>query len=193
MHSLSFTACSGENVYLYGSSRRCQLHFEVLCGLRKPELGTVNADGRDLYTMEHRSMFEFRSDNIGAIPRDGGLIPELQMIEQITLPMKLAGIGTETILSRLRGLTSEQMPLHSLYNLPSRCSARKQAYASILRAIIREPRIYIMNGFLDEFDDLDADALWAFFLSMRPKNSTLIYLSGSPAPDQVTWTRQLKL
>ena len=34
----------------------------------------------------------FRRDTIGAVPQDLGLIPELRMIDQIALPMKLAGM-----------------------------------------------------------------------------------------------------
>lgn len=191
--SLNFTACAGENVYLYGNPGRRQLHFDILCGLRKPDFGSVYFPPQPLYALPKRMAPAFRRDNIGAIPYGGGLIPELPMLPQVILPLKLAGLEREAILARLQELISDRIPLHSLYTPPSRSNPRKQAYASIFRAVIRKPKVIVVNGFLDIFEELDADLLWEALLSLRPKESVLIYLSGAPAPEQVAWTQQLKL
>lgn len=193
MQSLSLTACPGENLYFYGAERRCQLHFEVLCGLRKPDHGTVAADGQDLYSLPAQAAAAVRRDRIGAIPRDGGLIAELPMVTQVVLPMKLAGYDRDAMLSRLQELVSDKMPLHSLYNPPSRSAPRKQAYAAIFRAVLQKPKVIVINGFLDGFEELDADALWETLLSFRPKDSVLLYLSGAPAPERIHWTQKWKL
>ena len=193
MRSLNLTASAGENVYLYGSPNHCQLHFSILCGLKKPDFGAVFFQLQELHAMPDQAGAAFRRDYIGAIPQGGGLLPELSMIDQITLPMRLAGEESEVILSRLRELTSERMPLHSLYNLPGKCNPRKRAYASVFKAVIRNPQMIIVHGFMDECGELDADALWDTLLFFRPKDSVLIYLSGAPAPEQVQWTQRQKL
>ena len=135
----------------------------------------------------------FRRDTIGAVLQDLGLIPELRMIDQIALPMKLAGMDDETIISEIRKLTSELMPLHNLFNVPGKCNARKQAHAAMIRAVIRKPQVILLNGFLDDLPDIDRDALWEAFHAIRPKDSVLIYLSGAPAPEQVNWTQMLRV
>lgn len=193
LQSLSFTAGPGDNVYLYGGPGRCRLHYEVLCGLRKPDMGSVMVAGQELYAMSAQKAANFRRDRIGAIPEGGGLIREMPMITQVAMPMKLAGLEEKAMLARLEELVSDRMPLHSLYSLPGRCNARKRTYASIFRAVIRKPEVLILNGFGEELDELDADALWEALLSARPEGSVLICLSGAPAPEQAAWTRQLRL
>lgn len=188
---LSITAKAGDNIFINGSPKRCETHFEVLCGLRRPDVGEVKLCGKNPYEMNAREAAAFRRDNIGAVPQDLGLIPELRMIDQIALPMKLAGVDDETIIAEIRKLTSELMPLHNLVNIPGKCTVRKQAHAAMIRAVIRSSQIIVFNGFLDDVPDIDRDALWKVFHTIRPQNSVLIYLSGAPAPEQVNWTNQI--
>lgn len=190
---LSIVGKAGDNLFVGGSPKRCETHFEVLCGLRRPDVGEVKICGRNPYEMTAREAAAFRRDTIGAVPQDLGLIPELRMIDQIALPMKLAGMDDETIISEIRKLTSELMPLHNLFNVPGKCNARKQAHAAIIRAVIRKPQVIVLNGFLDDLPDIDQDTLWQAFHAIRPKDSVLIYLSGAPAPEQVNWTQMLRV
>lgn len=190
---LSFTAKAGDNIFINGSPKRCDTHFEVLCGLCRPDVGEVKLCGRNPYAMNAQEAASFRRDNIGAVPQDLGLIPELRMIDQIALPMKLAGLDDEIIITEIRKLTSELMPLHNLFNIPGKCTIRKQAHATMIRAVIRNPQIIVFHGFLDNLSDIDQDTLWQTFHTIRPHNSILIYLSGAPAPEQVNWTLQLRV
>ena len=190
---LSIVGKAGDNIFVGGSAKRCEPHFEVLCGLRKPDVGEVKIRSRNPYEMTAREAAAFRRDTIGAVPQDLGLIPELRMIDQIALPMKLAGVDDETIIAEIRKLTSELIPLHNLFNVPGKCTARKQAHAAMIRAVIRNPQIIVFHGFLDDVSDIDRDALWQAFHTIRPQNSVLIYLSGASAPEQVNWTQQLRV
>ena len=190
---LSIVGKAGDNIFMNGSPTRCETHFEVLCGLHRPDVGEVKICGKNPYEMNAKEAAAFRRGTIGAVPQDLGLIPELRMIDQIALPMKLAGMDNERIITEIRKLTSELIPLHTLYNLPGKCNARKQAHTSLLRAVIRKPQVIVLNGFLDNLPDIDRDALWQAFHTIRPKDSVLIYLSGAPAPEQVNWTRKLRV
>lgn len=190
---LSFTGNAGDNIFINGAPKRCDTHFEALCGLRRPDLGEIKICGANPYELPAHDAAAFRRDTIGGIPRDGGLIPELRMIDQIALPVKLSGMGSGEILSIVKNLTNHLLPMHDLYNLPVKCNARKQAHAAILRAVICDPKVIVLNGFLDDLPDIDTDALWQVFLEVRPKDSVLIYLSGAPAPAQVAWTQQLRI
>ena len=190
---LSITAKAGDNIFINGSQKRCETHFEVLCGLRRPDVGEVKICGKNPYEMTAREAAAFRRDTIGAVPQDLGLIPELRMIDQIALPMKIAGLDDETIIAEIRKLTSELMPLHNLFNVPGKCTTRKQAHAAMIRAAIRNPQIIVFHGFLDDVSDIDRDALWQAFHAMRPENSVLVYLSGAPAPEQLNWTQQIRV
>ena len=190
---LSIVGKAGDNIFVGGSAKRCETHFEVLCGLRRPDVGHVKLCGINPYELTAEEAATFRRDTIGAVPQDLGLIPELRMVDQIALPMKLARVDDETIIAEIRKLTSELMPLHNLFNIPGKCNARKQAHAAMIRAVICNPQVIVFNGFLDDVSDIDQDALWQAFHTIRPQNSVLIYLSGAPAPEQVQWSQQLRV
>ena len=190
---LTFEADAGDTIFINSSPKRSEQFFEVLCGLREPDAGTVLINGVDPYTLTPDQGAAFRRENIGAIPQGLGWIPELRMIDQIVFPMRVAGIENAEMLKAVRSLTSELLPPYDLYNTPGKCSGRKQAHAAILRAVICKPKVLVFNGFLDDLPDLDTDTLWRTLRKLRPEGSVLIYLSGAPAPRQVQWTQELRV
>lgn len=190
---LNLTTGPGENVHVQGSQGRLDAWFSALCGLKKPEQGSVVLLGTDIYALDAESSAAFRRDHVGGVPYGGGLVGEMRLIDQIALPLRLAGTDSDKIIERIRALTSELLPLHCLYNLPGRVSIRRQAHAAILRAAITQPEILILNGLLDGFEEVDTYALWDALQGLRPKGSTLVYLSRDPAPEQVSWTQKLRI
>lgn len=191
--SVSLTANPGDAIYIQSTRQRCDALFETLCGLKKPEQGQVLIQNTDIYTLPMKEAAAFRRDRIGGIPYGGGLIPELRMIDQIALPLKLAGMENENIVEQIRKMTNHLLPFHSLFNPPCRVTERKKAHAAIIRALIANPCLIIMNGFLDDYDEIDADTLWQVFRELRPNSSTLLYLSNNPAPEQVLWTQKMRI
>lgn len=185
------SAYSGDTVYIQSTQQRCNVLFETLCGLYKPEQGQVLIQNKDIYTLSSEEAAAFRRDRIGGITHGGGLIPELRMIDQIALPLKFAGIENEDIVEQIRKMTNHLLPFHSLFNPPGLVTERKKAHAAIIRALITKPCLIIMNGFLDDYDEIDADALWQVFQELRPNGSTLLYLSSDPAPERIVWTQKM--
>lgn len=187
------TAYPGDTIYIQSTRQRCDTLFETLCGLHKPEQGQVLVQSTDMYTLPSEEAAAFRRDRIGGIPHSGGLIPELRIIDQIALPLKLAGMENGSIVEQIRKMTNRLLPFHSLFNPPSRVTERKKAHAAIIRTLITNPSLIIMNGFLDDYDEIDADALWQVLRELRPDSSTLLYLSSNPEPEQIAWTKKLRI
>lgn len=191
--ALSLQVNPGESVYMHGTREQCAAHFNVLCGLHQPEQGQVVIQGTDLYTLEVQTAAAFRRDHIGGIPYGGGLIPEVRIIDQIVLPLRLAEMGEREMYEAVQALTSELLPLHSLYNPPRRVTPRKQTHAALLRAAITKPDILILDGVLDGFEETDADILWQALTTLRPGNSALVYFSSEIEPEWIPWTQKLRI
>ena len=188
---VALTAYPDDAVYIQSTRQRCDAMFETLCGLKKPAQGQVMIQNTDIYTLPMKEAAVFRRDRIGGIPYSGGLIPELRMIDQIALPLKLAGMENENIVEKIHKMTNHLLPFHSLFNPPCWVTERKKAHAAIIRALITKPCLIIMNGFLDDYDEIDADALWQVFRELCPDGSTFLYLSSDPAPEQIVWTQKM--
>ena len=113
---ISLALVPGDCCYLQGSEKACNTLFEMLTGLKKPDEGTVTVLGQNPYTMSETERAAFRRDCIGAVPKDGGFLPELTLLEQVRLPMVLAGLSGDEIRSRIRKNAFDYLPLHDLYN-----------------------------------------------------------------------------
>ena len=77
----SLTIHAGDRCYVQGSSRSCNALFEIFTGLRKPDEGSVTVRGKNVYEMSETERAAFRRDNIGAVPKGGGFLPELTLLE----------------------------------------------------------------------------------------------------------------
>lgn len=115
------------------------------------------------------------------------------MIDQIVLPLRLAGMGEREIYEAIQALTSELLPLHSLYNPPRQVTPRKQTHAALFRAVVTRPDILILDGVLDGFEETDTDILWQALAALRPENSALVYFSSEIEPEWIPWTQKLRI
>ena len=98
----SLTIHAGDRCHVQGSSRSCNALFEIFTGLRKPDEGSVTVRGKNVYEMSETERAAFRRDSIGAVPKGGGFLPELILLEQVRLPMVLGGLSRDEIQNRIR-------------------------------------------------------------------------------------------
>lgn len=163
---ISLALVPGDCCYLQGSEKACNTLFEMLTGLKKPDEGTVTVLGQNPYTMSETERAAFRRDCIGAVPKDGGFLPELTLLEQVRLPMVLAGLSGDEIRSRIRKNAFDYLPLHDLYNPAKRCTPRTLALASLLRASVMNPPILLLNASFEHLKGKDPLHLKIWILGM---------------------------
>lgn len=189
----SLTLVPGQRCYLQGSEKACNTMFEMLTGLKKPDEGTVTILGQDIYALESQERAAFRRDRIGAVPRRSGFLPELTVLEQIKLPMALAGFSREEITARIRKNSFHYLPLHDLYNPAARCSQRTLALAGVLRARVMASPILILNAAFDDLNQKDAELVWQEMRAVLEENIAFLYLSSAPAPGDILWSQTMQL
>lgn len=181
----------GQRCYVQGSKRTCNALFEMLTGLRIPDEGSVTILGQDIYSMDEGERAAFRRDRIGAVPKGGGFLPELTLLEQVRLPMVLAGLPQEEIRSNIRKNSFDYLPLHDLYNPAKRCSPRTLALASLLRASVMNPPILFLNASFEHLNGKDAELVWKEVKTILTEDLTFLYLGSAPAPEYIDWTAQI--
>ena len=123
----------------------------LLAGLDQPTAGTVEVAGADLTGLDEESLARFRSKNIGFVFQSFHLLPNLTALENVAVPLEIAGAGDAV--ERARVLLDSFGIGERAHHLPSQMSGGEQQRVAIARAVSNEPRVVFADeptGNLDE-------------------------------------------
>lgn len=124
-----------------GSGKSTLLH--MIGGLDSPTAGKVFVGGRDLGEMDREQLAIFRRRNIGFVFQNYNLVPDLNVYENITLPVELDGtpVDREFVDEILRLLNLEE----KREAMPNTLSCGQQQRVAIARAIASKPAIILAD------------------------------------------------
>ncbi len=124
-----------------GSGKSTLLH--MLGGLDRPTSGTVTVDGKELSVLNDEELTIFRRRKIGFIFQNYNLVPVLNVMENIILPIRLDGrqIDETYIKDIIQVLGLEK----KLQNLPNNLSGGQQQRVAIARALAAKPAIILAD------------------------------------------------
>jgi len=124
----------GEAVFLCGASGAGKTTLlYTLAGLERPESGTVEFEGRQLYRGSETSLAKLRNSRVGFVFQGYFLLPELTALENVTLPSMIGGKPRPDDAKA----ALEQVGLgQRMQHLPSELSGGEQQRVAIARAIV---------------------------------------------------------
>ena len=144
LDNISFSVNKGEFIAIIGpsgSGKSTLLH--LLGGVDKPTSGKVFMNDQDVYVQNDEQLAIFRRRQVGLIYQFYNLIPILNVVENMTLPLKLDGqkVNEERVneLLELLGLAERRK------HLPSQLSGGQQQRVSIGRALINAPALVLAD------------------------------------------------
>lgn len=144
LDNVSFTVKKGEFIAIIGpsgSGKSTLLH--ILGGVDKPTSGKVFMDDNDVYVQNDEQLAIFRRRQVGLIYQFYNLIPILNVVENMTLPLKLDGqkVNEERVNELLELLGLAERKNH----LPGQLSGGQQQRVSIGRALINAPALVLAD------------------------------------------------
>ena len=144
LDDVSFYIQRGEFVAIIGpsgSGKSTLLH--ILGGVDRPTSGRVYLDGIDVYGQNEEQLAIFRRREVGLIYQFYNLIPVLNVVENMTLPVQMDGrkVGEERLQELLKLLSLEERKNH----LPNQLSGGQQQRVSIGRALMNAPAIVLAD------------------------------------------------
>ncbi len=124
-----------------GSGKSTLLH--MLGGLDRPTEGTVTVDGRSLGSLKDEDLTIFRRRKIGFVFQNYNLVPVLNVLENIVLPIRLDGKQVdEAYVGEIIEVLGLQKKLQSL---PNNLSGGQQQRVAIARALAAKPAIILAD------------------------------------------------
>ena len=142
----SFEACWGEMLYIVGPSGSGKTTLlSMLSGILRPNSGSVEVDGSDLWSLSDDELANFRLNTIGFVFQDYHLFPRLTTAENVAIPLILQKRSWKQALAAADRCL-EVVGLGDKGKLPpNKLSGGEQQRVAIARAIVHQPRILVFD------------------------------------------------
>ena len=144
LDNVSFSVEKGEFLAIIGpsgSGKSTLLH--IIGGVDRPTSGKVFMDGQDVYAQDEEHLAVFRRRQVGLIYQFYNLIPVLNVVENMTLPVLMD--GREVNQDRLNELLETLQLTDRKNNLPNQLSGGQQQRVSIGRALMNAPAVVLAD------------------------------------------------
>ena len=177
LDDVSFYLQRGEFVAIIGpsgSGKSTLLH--ILGGVDRPTSGRVYLDGIDVYGQNEEQLAIFRRREVGLIYQFYNLIPVLNVVENMTLPVQMDGrkVGEERLQELLKLLNLEDRKNH----LPNQLSGGQQQRVSIGRALMNAPAIVLADEPTGNLDSRNSQEIMELLkLSNKKYSQTLVMIT----------------
>ena len=177
LDDVSFYIQRGEFVAIIGpsgSGKSTLLH--ILGGVDRPTSGRVYLDGIDVYGQNEEQLAIFRRREVGLIYQFYNLIPVLNVVENMTLPVQMDGrkVGEERLQELLKLLSLEERKNH----LPNQLSGGQQQRVSIGRALMNAPAIVLADEPTGNLDSRNSQEIMELLkLSNKKYSQTLVMIT----------------
>lgn len=144
LDGIDLTIEKGEFVAIVGTSgsgKSTLLH--MLGGLDRQTEGTVTVDGKELSELKEEELTIFRRRKIGFVFQSYNLVPVLNVMENIVLPIRLDGQEPDT--AYIQQIISVLGLEKKLQNLPNQLSGGQQQRVAIARALAAKPVVILAD------------------------------------------------
>ena len=154
--------------------------LNVLGCLDRPTSGTYRLGDKDVSLLSDDELSSVRSKRIGFIFQNYNLIPQLNVLENIEVPLFYAGVPEDEARETATRL-AEQMGLSSrMSHRPSELSGGQQQRVAIARALANDPLILLADEPTGNLDSKTGEEILALLDRLNAQGKTLIVVTHAP-------------
>ncbi|MDA8168909.1 MAG: ABC transporter ATP-binding protein [Nitrospiraceae bacterium] len=146
VRDVSFEAYLGEMLYIEGPSGSGKTTLlSMISGILRPNAGSVEVEGRDIWALTDDQLADFRLNTVGFVFQDYHLFPRLTTVENVAIPLILKKTGWDESMGKAMEYL-EVVGLGERAHLPPvKLSGGEQQRVAIARAIASRPDILIFD------------------------------------------------
>ena len=167
-----------------GSGKSTLMH--ILGCLDSPTKGTIQLDGVMIQNASSRQLATIRNRKIGFVFQFFNLLPKLNVVQNVELPMIYSGVSAKERRQRaMEALTMVDLANRGKHR-PSQLSGGQQQRAAIARALVNNPRIVFADEPTGNLDSHTGDAILQLFRKLSQEGRTIVLVTHDPEIAAVT-------
>ena len=182
LQGIDLAVGAGEFVALRGASgagKSTLLH--LLGGLDDPSDGAVFFEGRNLATMKRRELCILRNRRIGFVFQAYHLLPELDALENVCVPGRLARRPAREVAERAAELLGRVGLGHRLDHRPNELSGGEQQRVAIARALVNGPDLLLADEPTGNLDSHTGEGIIELLCELRTERQATLIIATHDA------------
>jgi putative ABC transport system ATP-binding protein len=187
LDDVSLDIAEGEFISIIGpsgSGKSTLMH--ILGCLDSPTRGTIRLDGVMIHNASARQLAAMRNRKIGFVFQFFNLLPKLNVLQNVELPMIYSGIsGKERKQRAMTALQAVDLANRAKHR-PSQLSGGQQQRAAIARALVNNPRIVFADEPTGNLDSHTGEAILQLFRKLSREGRTIVLVTHDPEIAAVT-------
>jgi putative ABC transport system ATP-binding protein len=178
LREFSFDVEEGEFISVTGPSGSGKTTFLNIAGLLEEfSDGVYELDGRNVTNLNDRERSQVRNEKIGFIFQSFNLIPELDVFDNVDVPLRYRGFKAAERRKRIETMI-EMVGLGSrMHHLPSQLSGGQQQRVAIARALAGEPRFLLADEPTGNLDSQMAESVMQLLEEINGNGTTIIMVT----------------
>ena len=175
LKDITLDIAKGEAVGLVGPSGSGKSTLLMcMAGLERPDRGTITILGEPITGMNEDALAQFRGRHIGVVFQSFHLIPTMTALENIAVPLELA--GEAQAFERARLMLGRVGLKERADHYPAELSGGEQQRVALARAIIAEPEILVADEPTGNLDEQTGQAIIDLLFSLQHEHGTTLLL-----------------
>jgi len=181
LNEVSLSIEKGEFISIVGPSGSGKTTL-LLCmgGLIHPSVGKVNVDGASIYDLDIKERATFRLRNLGFVFQTFNLIPYLTALENVQIPLSLAGTTNGNQTERATELLEKLGLGDRLNHKPRELSIGQQQRVAIARALANNPKIIMADEPTGNLDPNTTTETVAYLNLLNQTGITVVMVTHNP-------------
>ena len=177
LRGIDFSLKTGEWCCIVGASGSGKTTLLNLIGtLERPDEGVIRIAGEDVSAIGRRAAAKFRAKRIGFVFQNYQLLPELSILENVSLAARLGGLSAKAAKKRAEELLVSVGLAERLKHRPNELSGGEQQRAAIARALVNNPDLLLADEPTGNLDSKTGEEVISLFENLRKDNPNLTIL-----------------
>lgn len=180
LNNVSFEIADGEFVAIMGPSGCGKSTLLNILGLLdNPTYGSYELLGQEVAKLREKDRTKFRKGNIGFVFQSFNLIDELNVYENVELPLRYLNISAAERKERVTAMLKRMNISHRAQHFPQQLSGGQQQRVAIARAVVSNPKLILADEPTGNLDSKNGKEVMELLRELNAEGTTIVMVTHS--------------